>query len=88
MQNFGIAFLIVLYNFPHETDHAVVALLSIGVLTTIPLYVALIILAVRDKIKAYRTRNRKTESAQDIVLPIEQIDDVNPTEQTNLNQNK
>ena len=62
MQNFSIAFLIVLYNFPSpERDLATVPLTPIAMMTMLPLYFILLIVTVTNKIRACFKKNIDTK---------------------------
>ena len=53
IQNVGVAFLIITYNFPSpEADYAILPLISVSFLTTIPLWFVLLGLTIRNRLKA------------------------------------
>jgi hypothetical protein len=73
---------IIIYNFPTpEADYAILPLISIGILTSIPLYTALIIKKVlkKKREKKEQTTENETESAEvENLNTLEQKDTTSP----------
>jgi predicted Na+-dependent transporter len=61
IQNVGIAFLIVITNFPSpESDYAILPLITVSFLTTIPLWLLLIIITIKTKLVDKFFQKKKT----------------------------
>jgi predicted Na+-dependent transporter len=62
IQNAGIAFLIVLYNFPSpQSDYAILPLISVSALTGIPLWLALLVNALRNRFCPSKDNKKQQE---------------------------
>lgn len=78
MQNVGIAFMIILFNFSSpESDYAMLPLIPVAALTALPLWVGLLIKTVRDNYRGYKSASQE---ADDVVI------EKNPKEQELCNQ--
>ena len=69
MQNVGIAYMIVMLNFPSpESDYALLPLVAISSITTLPLWTLLMIKTLYERIQKARTeKNGKELIEQDII---------------------
>ena len=73
IQNVGVAFLIITYNFPSpESDYAILPLISVSSLTTIPLWFLLLSISIKKKLKARSEAKHKAsindESKEEALL--------------------
>lgn len=60
IQNVGVAFLVITYNFPSpESDYAILPLISVSTLTTLPLWFLLLIFTINNKRKARLEAKKK-----------------------------
>lgn len=76
IQNVGIAFMIVLYNFPSpDADYAILPLISASLLTNLPLYVMLIIVTIIKKCK--NPRKNKVVIKSTIEETEEELEELN-----------
>ncbi len=68
VQNAGIAFLVIIYNFPTpESDYAILPLISVSLLTSIPLWLFLLFLTIKRKIELWWKRNDEYASEKNDV---------------------
>ena len=76
----GIAFLIIILNFPSpESDYAILPLMTVGFLTAIPLWIGLIIVNLKKKLIDKWLKNR---------TKIKNLDNETCEENEELNKNK
>jgi hypothetical protein len=97
MQNVGIAFIVIFLNFPSpECDYALLPLIAVVMLTTLPLWLLLIIKTVYKRVKAiikYRKKSSLNETQQDAQMEgveAEKIETetIETTEKLNLKNSK
>lgn len=66
IQNFGIAFIIVFYNFPSpEADYAILPLISVSLLTPIPLWILLASYTIYKRRLKRKELDAKAENGED-----------------------
>jgi hypothetical protein len=78
MQNVGIAFMIILFNFPSpECDYAILPLISVATLTPLPLWIIYLIKSILTRIKAYKEKQDSSKDENYKDQNVEQTEKIN-----------